>query len=151
MPITASGGFTQTFLNALSGGTALNLTLTTAKWALFSNSVTTPNFDATTAQYGSAPFNANEVTGTNWATGGVAVTTPALAIGSGGTAGRFVFTAGNISVASATFTGARGALLYTAAAGNPAVVLINFGSDASPSAGTFSVTWGSYVFAIACS
>jgi hypothetical protein len=53
-------------------------------------------------------------------------------------------------VANVTFTNARCYLLYAdVLAGNNAIVLVNFGADYSPTAGTFSITWASTgVFAI---
>jgi hypothetical protein len=85
-----------------------------------------------------SPYDANEVTGTNWASGGVALTGTTFT-GSSGTA---TFDATDVSVATTTITNARGYLLYAdALAGNNCLVLVNFGADYSTVAGTFSVTW----------
>lgn len=136
MAITASGGYVATFLSALGGGIALDLGLETHKGALFNNSIT-PNFNTDTA-YGVSPYATNEVTGTNWPTGGVVLTGTTTTA----TSGSLVFDANDVSVASATFTGARGYLLYAdALAGNNAIVLVNLVSDQSPSNGTFTIQW----------
>lgn len=108
----------------------------THKGALFSNTIT-PNFTTDTA-YGVAPYDANEVTGTNWASGGVALTGTTFT----GSAGTATFDATDVSVASTTLTGARCYLLYAdALAGNNAIVLVNFGADYATSNGTFAITW----------
>jgi hypothetical protein len=134
--ITASGLYYTTIRDALTNAIALDLDLETHKGALFNNSIT-PNFDTDTA-YGVAPYNANEVTGTNWAAGGVALTGTTLSV----SAGTLVFDATDVSVASTTLTNARGYLLYAdALAGNNAIVLVNFGADYSTSNGTFAITW----------
>lgn len=134
MAITA-GLYVPTFLAAL-GVTqlALDLDAETHKIALFSNTVT-PNFTTDTA-YGAAPYDANEVTGTNWAAGGVALTGATLT----GAGGVITFDATDVSVASVTVSGARGGLIYAdALAGNNAVAMTNFGSDVNATAGTLLI------------
>lgn len=115
---------------------AIDLDLETHKGALFSNSIT-PNFTTDTA-YAVAPYNANEVTGTNWASGGVALTGTTY-VASSGTA---VFDATDVSVASTTITNARCYLLYAdALAGNNAILLVDFTADFSTNNGTFAILW----------
>lgn len=137
MAVTASGLFVATFVDALdTTQLALDLDLDTHKVALFSNSIT-PNFTSDTA-YGVAPYNANEVTGTNWASGGVALTGTTF-LGASGTA---TFDATDVSVAATTITGARCALIYAdALAGNNAICLVDFTQDYQTSNGTFAITW----------
>lgn len=144
--VTASGLFVTTFIDILdTTQLAVDLDLETHKIALFSNSIT-PNFSSDTA-YAVAPYNANEVTGTNWAAGGVALTSTALSESPTGT---LKWAAANVSVASTTLSNARCGLVYAdALAGNNAIVLVNFGADYSTSNGTLGVTWsGSGVFTI---
>lgn len=141
MAISGSGLFCVTFQDALdTSQLALDLDLETHKGALFSNSVTTPNYSTNTA-YAAAPFNANEVTGTNWASGGVALTGTGLSVASG----VITFDATDVSVASTTLTNARGYLLYADALTTPtadaAILLVDFGADFSTVAGTFSIVW----------
>jgi hypothetical protein len=115
---------------------AIDLDLETHKIALFSNSIT-PNFDSDTA-YAVAPYNANEVTGTNWAAGGVALTSTTFT----GASGTATFDAADVSVANTTLASARCGLIYAdALAGNNAIMLVNFGADYSTTAGTFAITW----------
>lgn len=137
MAVTASGLFVATFVDVVdTTQLALDLDLETHKGALFSNAIT-PNFTSDTA-FGVAPYNANEVFGTNWATGGVALTGTTVAASSG----TLVFDATDVSVASTTLTNARAYLLYAdALAGNNAICLVDFGADYSTVNGTLAVTW----------
>ena len=146
MAITASGLYVATWLDALDATQlALDMSLATHKFALFSNTIT-PNFNTDTA-FGVSPYDANEVFGTGWATGGVALS----AAGTGGTSTNPAITGGSgnikydmddVIVSGTTLTNARGGLLYAdALAGNNAICLINFGADYSTVAGTFTITW----------
>jgi hypothetical protein len=146
MAITASGLVIPTWLDALDATQiALDLSLATHKLALFSNSIT-PDFDADTA-YGVSPYDANEVYGTGWAQGGVALsaagsgggsTSPAITSGSG----NIKYDMDDVVVAATTLTNARGVLLYAdALAGDNGICFINFGADYSTVAGTFTITW----------
>ena len=137
MAISGSGLFVATLQDVLdTTQLALDLDLETHKGALFSNSIT-PNYTTDTA-YGAAPYNANEVSGTNWAAGGVALTGTGLSAASG----VLTFDATDVSVATTTLTNARGYLLYAdALAGNNAILLVDFGADYSTVAGTFAIVW----------
>lgn len=137
MSVTASGFILPTWMDILdTTQLAVDLDLETHKGALFTNTIT-PNFDTDTA-YGVSPYNANEVTGTNWASGGVLLTGTTLAISSG----VIILDATDVSVASTTISNARCYLLYAdALAGNNGIVLVNFGADYSTSNGTFAITW----------
>lgn len=146
MAITASGLYVATFVDVLDATQlAIDTSLTSHKLALFSNSIT-PNFTSDTA-YGVAPYDANEVSGTGWAAGGVALS--AAASGGGSTSpttaassGSLVYDMNDVAVSGTTLTSARGALLYAdALAGNNAIVLINFGADYSTNNGVFGITW----------
>lgn len=147
MAVTVSGLFVANWIDILDATQlAIDLSLTTHKLALFSNSIT-PNFSSDTA-WGVAPYNANEVSGTGWASGGVALS--AAAAGGTSTAptltesptGTIMYDMADVSVATTTLTNARCVLLYAdALAGNNAVVLVNFGADYSTNAGTFGITW----------
>lgn len=144
MAVTASGLFVATFVDVLdTTQLALDLDLETHRGALFNNSIT-PNFTTDTA-YGVAPYNANEVTGTNWAAGGVLLTGTTF-LASSGTA---VFDATDVSVASTTISGARAYLLYAdALAGNNAILLVDFQADYATVNGTFAITWAAGGIAI---
>lgn len=137
MAVTASGLYVATFVDVLdTTQLAIDLDLETHKGALFSNTIT-PNFTTDTA-FGVAPYDANEVTGTNWAAGGVALTGTTFT----GASGTATFDATDVSVATTTITNARCYLLYAdVLAGNNAIVLVNFGADYSTVAGTFAITW----------
>jgi hypothetical protein len=137
MAITASGLYCVTFMDAWdTTQLALDLDLETHKGALFTNSIT-PNFSTDTA-FGVSPYDANEVSGTGWAAGGIALTGTNLAISSG----TITFDATDVSQAGTTLTNARGYLLYAdALAGNQAILLVNFGADYSTVSGTFAIVW----------
>lgn len=137
MAITASGLYCVTFMDAWdTTQLALDLDLETHKGALFSNSIT-PNFSTDTA-YAVSPYDANEVSGTGWASGGVALTGTNLAISSG----TITFDATDVSQSGTTLTNARGYFLYAdALGGNNAILLVNFGADYSTVNGTFAIVW----------
>lgn len=137
MSVTASGLYVATFVDVLdTTQLAIDLDLESHKGALFSNSIT-PNFTTDTA-YGVSPYDANEVTGTNWPSGGVALTGTTFT----GASGSATFDATDVSVASTTISGARCYVLYAdALAGNNAICLVNFGADYATVAGTFAILW----------
>lgn len=142
MAWSASGLYVLTFIDIFdTTQLALDLDLETHKIALYNNTET-PNFSTETAYSAT-----NEVTGTNWAAGGVVVTTTTV---SESPTGSLMWDAADVSVASTTLSGVRGAKIYAdALAGNNLIVGINFGADYSTSNGTFGVQWASGgIFAI---
>lgn len=145
MAITVSGLYVATFVDALdTTQLAIDLDLETHKVAMFTNSIT-PNFTSDTA-YGVSPYDANEVSGTGYSSGGTALTGTTFT----GASGTATFDASDTSWSSSTITNARGALIYAdALAGNNAICLVNFGADYSTNNGTFLITWSaSGIFAI---
>ena len=146
MAVTASGLFVPTFIDVFdTTQLALDLDLETHKVAMFTNSIT-PNFSTDTA-YGVAPYNANEVSGTGYTSGGTVLTGTTV---TESPTGSLMWDATDTSWTTSTITNARCALIYAdALAGNNAIVLINFGADYSTSAGTFTIQWASAgIFAI---
>lgn len=100
----------------------------TFKLALYTNSAT---FNASTTAY----TTGNEVSGAGYTTGGG--TLSKLGVFTSGTTGYTDF--GDLSFTTATIT-ARGALIYNdTAAGNPTCAVLDFGSDKSSTAGTFTI------------
>jgi len=149
MSVTASGLFTATFQDILDATQlAIDMSLATHKLAHFSNTIT-PDFDASAANaaYGAGQYASNEVSGTGWAAGGVALS----AIAAGGASasptltivsGSLVYDMADVAVSGTTLTNARCGLLYAdALAGNNAIVLINYGADYSTSNGIFGIAW----------
>jgi hypothetical protein len=138
--VTTSGLFVATFVDALdTTQLALDLDLETHRVALYPNSIT-PDFDASAANatYGAGVYSGTEVTGTNWAAGGVLLTGTTFT----GASGIATFDATDVSVASTTLSGVRCCLIYAdALAGNNGIVLVNFGADYATVNGTFGVTW----------
>lgn len=141
MAFTVSGLFCQTFIDAIDPtGLALDLTATSHKVALFTNSVT-PDYSATSPvpAYGVSPWNANENSGTGYTAGGVAIgATPTLVVSSG----TIVWDGPDVQWLTSTITNARGCLIYAdALAGDNAIVAVTFGADYSTSVGTFAIQW----------
>lgn len=102
----------------------------TFKIALYTNSAT---FDATTTAYTAT----NEVVGTGYTATGLALTnvTPT----SSGTTALTDFNDATWTTATIT---ARGAMIYNdTAAGDPSVVILDFGSDKTSTAGDFTVVF----------
>ncbi len=145
MAVTVSGLFYPTFRDILdTSQIAIDLDLETHKIAHFSNSIT-PNYSSDTA-YAAAPYNANEVTGTNWPAGGVALTGTAI---DESPTGSLRWDATDVSVATTTLTNARAGLIYADALADQAIVLVDYDADYSTVAGTFAIQWASAgIFAI---
>ena len=102
----------------------------TFKIALYTNSA---SFTAATTAY----TTSNEVTGTNYTAGGNTLTRVDPA--SSGTTAFTDFA--DTTWSSSTIT-ARGAMIYNdTAAGNPAVVILDFGSDKTSTNGDFTVVF----------
>lgn len=158
MAITVSGWHTNVFIShntdvAQTGGT-LSLILTSHKISLWVVGIT-PNFDDTLAnsRYGAGQYTAgaNEVSGTGWAAGGVALS--AAAAGATSTAptttvspaGSVMWDMGDVAVSSTTLTSARACVIYadaiTAPNADPALILVDFASGFSTVNGTFGIQW----------
>jgi hypothetical protein len=129
MAITKSGVYGLGLKKMLSNTTAMDLTLTTNKAALYTN-VLTPNFD-TDATYAAT----NEVVGSGYTAGGIALTTPTVAVATS----VLTWNAANLSWATSTIT-ARAAIYYAAGVTNELIYLQTFGADVTSTAGTFQVT-----------
>ena len=138
MAVTASGLFFPTWRDILdTTQLAVDLDLDTHKVALFTDTIT-PNFSTDTA-YGTTPYDANEVSGTGWASGVVALAGTAIDESPTGT---LRWDATDVSETSTTLTNAECALIYAEAlAGDNAIVLVDFGTAYSTVAGTFTIQW----------
>ena len=100
------------------------------KIALYTNSAT---LGATTTAYSTS----NEVTGTNYVAGGEALTITQVPTSTGTTA---FLDFGNATWSTSTIT-ARGALMYKVGSGNPAIAVLDFGSDKTSTAGDFTIVF----------
>ena len=100
----------------------------TFKMALFTSTAT---LDAATTAYSTT----NEVTGTNYTAGGVALTNVDPL--SSGTTGYTQFA--NVTFTNVSLT-ARGAVIYNSSKSNKAVCVLDFGADKTATAGDFVVT-----------
>jgi hypothetical protein len=136
MAVTASGLFGLTLEKFFIDTAGESLEAEDNLLTLISDSAT-PNFD--TMDFWN-DLSANEVTGTNWAAGGVALTGTELTLSSG----VLVFDATDISVASTTISNAMAAVLRTnvgSAATDQLVLLSDFVTAVSTSNGTFGIAW----------
>ena len=143
MAITASYVQSGLFAELLSTAAAtFAIGTDTFYVALFNNSLAASP-DTATPRYAVAPYNANEVSGTGWASGGVTLGTAAnfTAVVSAGVGVKIDHTA-DVSVSGTTLTNVRGGLIYDQSnATKYALCLVNFVSDYSTSNGTFGITW----------
>lgn len=103
-------------------------TAQTFKIALYTSSAT---LDATTTAYSAT----NEVSGTGYTAGGNTLTISVNPTTSGTTA---YLDFADTTWSAATIT-ARGALIYKSGAGNPAIAVLDFGSDKTSTAGDFTI------------
>jgi hypothetical protein len=118
----------NTFKTGLMNGT-FNFTSGTFYMALYTNAAT---LDATTTAYTAT----GEVVASGYTAGGLALTiaqTPTVGQGNGTTA----YISFNNAVWTSSLT-ARGALIYQTTTGNPAVCVLDFGSDKTSNS-TFTV------------
>jgi hypothetical protein len=99
----------------------------TFKMALYTSSAT---LGATTTVYSAT----NEVSGTGYTAGGATITSPTVTL-SGTTA---FFDCADVTWTTATLT-ARGAVIYNSSKANRTVLVLDFGSDKTSTAGDFSV------------
>ena len=106
-----------------------NLAAQTLKCALYTNAAT---LNATTAAYATA--NEISASGTNYTTGGNALTNVAISV-DGTTA---IFDADNVTFANATIS-AQAALLYNANNSNSAIAVLDFGGVKTSTNGTFEL------------
>jgi hypothetical protein len=130
---SASGLYVANWIDVLDGTQlAIDLSLTTHKWALYTNTLT-PNFSSDVS-YSST----NEITGTGYTAGGKDLTglSPTTTESPTGT---LRYDHNDQSWTSATIT-ARGAIEYAEAlAGNNLIVAMTFGADITSTAGAFTI------------
>jgi len=135
--IAASGLFYPTWSEILdTTQLAINLDLDTHKVAIF-GSATTPDF-GTDTKYGVAPYNADEKDGGSWPSGGYTLIGTAV---TESPAGSLKWDATDVTQATSTFTGGEGCLTYASALADEAICLHDFGTTASPNAGTMEIQW----------
>lgn len=138
MAITASGIYFLSMEKALINTLAVSWEAETNKIMLLSDTAV-PNFDTDAFRSG---INANEVTGTNWAAAGVALTTTDITV----TTGTLIYSAANVSVATTTIANAMASVLTTGnatAGSDPLLMLHDFVTAVSTTAGTFGINWSS--------
>jgi hypothetical protein len=134
MAVTASGWFLPSMEKVLIDTLGKSWESETNKYALISDSAT-PNF--LTMDFWD-DLSANEVTGTNWAAGGVALTTTEVTLA----ALTLTFDAADVSVASTTLTNAMAGVLKTdvgSSATDQLLLLQDFVTAVSTVNGTFGV------------
>lgn len=105
--------------------------------ALFNNTIV-PSPDTDPLTYGVSPWNANEVTGTGWSSGGVTLASPTAALVSGV---GIKLDANDVSATGTTLSGVHGCLIYDSTLSNTGLIAITFGADFATVAGTFGITF----------
>ena len=135
MAWTKSGLYALAFRDALdTSNLAVDFLLTTHKIALYDNTIT-PAFQ-TDVGYSAT----GEVSGTGYTAGGQVVVSPTFAVA--GATAVLTYDLGDQVWASPTSVTARGAIEYADALGtNDLLVGVNFGSDFTSTAGTFTIQW----------
>jgi hypothetical protein len=133
MAWTKSGLYALSYRDALNAtNLALDFSLTSHKWAMYNNTET-PAFQTETAYAAT-----NEVSGTGYTAGGQVIVSPTFAVA--GATAILTYDMADQVWASPTSVTARGAKLYAdALAGNNLLVGMNFGSDFTSTAGTFTI------------
>jgi hypothetical protein len=137
MAITASGVYGLSLEKALIDTLGESWEAEDNK-VLLDSDTDTPNFDT----HDFRADVATEVTGTNWATGGVALTGTEITLA----AGVLTFDATDVSVASTTISNAMASILYTnvgSSATDQLLMLHDFVTAVSTSNGTFGIQWHS--------
>lgn len=137
MAFPASNWFRKVLKDSLESTSPIDLNADAIKAALYTNAIAgTFNFD-TDSGYGVVPWNANEAVGTGYTAGGATLATPTISI----VTGAVTFDAADPTWTTSTIT-ARGVLVYDSTPTTKyGIVAINFGSDFSSTAGTFTVNW----------
>ncbi|MDP6587334.1 MAG: hypothetical protein QF535_21990 [Anaerolineales bacterium] len=121
---------TDAFLqDCLDGGQDLGTSGNTLKIALYTSSA---SLGATTATYS----NSNEVSGTGYTAGGATLSSQAVAYDSSNQVA--YFDAADPAWTTASIT-ARGALIYNNTKSNASIAVLDFGSDYTSTAGTFTI------------
>lgn len=136
MAITASGVFGLSLEKMFIDTLGQSLEAEDNNYWLLADAAT-PDF--TTHDF-RADLVANEVTGTNWAAGGVALTSTEITLA----AGVLTFDAADVSVASTTITSAMASVLSTSVgsdATDQLVCLHDFVTAVSTVNGTFQIQW----------
>lgn len=137
MAFAASGAFGLNLKDIFDNVVAMDWPTDTQKAALFSNSISTPNYDTETAYgSGSFPTTPNQITGTGYTIGGVALASPTLSISPTKV---LMFDCNDPSWTSATFSGVRGVLYYDTSVSNKGWFAVTFGADFAVTAGTFTI------------
>jgi hypothetical protein len=137
MAITASGVYGLSLEKALIDTLGESWEAEDNK-VLLDSDTDTPNFDT----HDFRNDVATEVTGTNWAAGGVALTGTEITLA----AGVLTFDATDVSVASTTISNAMASILYTnvgTSATDQLLMLHDFVTAVSTSNGTFGIQWHS--------
>lgn len=132
MAITASGLYGLTLEKCLINGAAINLEAEDNKVAMVTDSHT-PDFNA-------HDFYAdltNEVSGTGYTAGGVALTSTEITISSG----VLTYDATDVSWASSTISNAMAAIGYADAVNDELIFCSDFVTAASTTNGTFTIQW----------
>lgn len=135
---TNSGLYVANWIDILDATQlAIDTSLTTHKWAMYTNSIATMSY-STDVNQASAPYNANEVSGAGYTAGGQTIVSPTTTESPTGTL--MYDMADQVWASPTTVTNARGAVLYAdILANNNLIVAMTFVTDFTSTAGTFTI------------
>ena len=141
MAFANSGLYVVNFIDVFDATQlAINLSLTTHKWAMYTNTLT-PNFSSDTTYAAT-----NEVAGAGYTAGGQTIVSPT---NTESPAGSYMYDMADQVWASPTSVTARGAILYADALADQLICALTFGADFTSTAGTFTIQFAATgVFAI---
>lgn len=137
MAITKSGLYVLTEKHKMDGtDTIVDWVNDSIKFALFTNSLTAPNFSTDTA-YTAAPYTSNEIpNGSGYTTGGVALASKTV---TENPTESVMLDCNDPAWSGATFSSVRGGLAYDITLTNICLILVNFTADFAVTAGTLTV------------
>jgi hypothetical protein len=138
---TNSGLYVTNWIDILDATQlAIDTSLTSHKWAMYTNSIATMSY-STDVNQTSAPYNANEASGTGYTVGGQTILSPTTTESPSGT---LMYDMADQVWAAPTSVTARGAVLYAdVLTNNNLIVAMTFGADFTSTAGTFTIQFAS--------
>ena len=136
MAISGSGLYGLTLEKMLNNTAAIDLEAEDNKICMVE--------DGYTPAYDTHDFYAdltNEVAGTGYSAGGQTITTTEISVAAPA-AGKLKWAAGNTSWTTSTIPNAMAAVIYCdSVVSDPLIILVDFVTAASTTAGTFAITW----------
>jgi hypothetical protein len=141
--MTMTTGWSKlTFKDIFGNDSAIDFLADTFKGAVYTGTLSTPNYDTVTGK-GASPFSSNEVVSSSggYSAGGLAIASPTLTVVSG----TLVFDGADLSWSGVTWVNSEGVLVYddtiTTPTADPVICGLAFGTNYPVTAGTFQIQW----------